>query len=91
MVTLPRGNRSGPRPLSRYCQGDEKHVDRPPRYGARARREPTMLGINNGRQPQLDNTSERGIEGGSSPRTAASRPWIGYHARTQDGQKGNPG
>ncbi len=67
--------------LSRgYCQGDEKHVDRPPRYWARARREPTMLGINNGRRPQLDNTSERGIEGGSSPRTAASRPWIGYPA-----------
>ena len=39
-----------------YCQVDEKLADRPPRYWARARREPTMLGIRNGRQPQLDST-----------------------------------
>ena len=41
----------------RYCQVDEKLVDHPPRCWARARREPAMLGIRNGRQPQLDNTS----------------------------------
>ena len=40
-----------------HCQVDEKHVNRPPRYWALARREPTMLGITNGRQPQLDNTA----------------------------------
>ena len=39
-----------------YCQVDEKLADRPPRYWARARREPAMLGIRNGCQPQLDNT-----------------------------------
>ena len=39
-----------------YCQVNEKLVDRPPRYWARASREPAMLGINNGRRPQLDNT-----------------------------------
>ena len=38
----------------RHCQVDEKVVDRPPRYWAPARREPAMLGIRNGRQPQLD-------------------------------------
>ena len=37
-----------------YCQVDEKLVDRPPRYWVLARREPTMLGIKTGRQPQLD-------------------------------------
>ena len=40
--------------LAGHCQVDEKHADRPPRYWALARREPTMLGIKNGRQPQLD-------------------------------------
>ena len=40
----------------RHCQVDENHVDRPPRYWALARRRPTMLGIKNSRQPQLDNT-----------------------------------
>ena len=44
------------RVLGQHYQVDEKHVDRPPRYCALARREPTMLGIKNGRQPQLDNT-----------------------------------
>ena len=39
-----------------YCQVDEKLVDLPPRYWARARREPAILGIRNGHQPQLDNT-----------------------------------
>ena len=38
----------------RHCQVDENHVDRPPRYWALARRGPTMLGIKNSRQPQLD-------------------------------------
>ena len=38
------------------CQVDAKLVDRPPRYCARVRREPAMLGIRNGCQPQLDNT-----------------------------------
>ena len=42
----------------RHCQVDENHVDRPPRYWALARRGPTMLGIKNSRQPQLDNTGE---------------------------------
>ena len=42
--------------LDGHCQVDEKLVDRPPRYWAPARREPAMLGIKNGRQPQLDNT-----------------------------------
>ena len=40
-----------------YCQVDEKLVDRPPRYWARASREPAMLGIKSGRRSQLDNTS----------------------------------
>ena len=40
----------------RHCQVDENHVDHPPRYWALARRGPTMLGIKNSRQPQLDNT-----------------------------------
>ena len=43
-------------PSRRYCQVDEKLADRPPRYWARARREPAMLGIRNGCQPQLDST-----------------------------------
>ena len=42
-----------------YCQVDEKLVDQPPRCWARSRREPAMLGIRNGRQPQLDNTREK--------------------------------
>ena len=45
-----------PPALGGYCQVDENLVDRPPRCWARARREPAMLGIRNGRQPQLDNT-----------------------------------
>ena len=47
---------SGGVPHDGHCQVDEKIVDRPPRYWAPARREPAMLGIKNGRQPQLDNT-----------------------------------
>ena len=43
-------------PSGGYCQVDEKLADRPPRYWARVRREPTMLGIRNGCQPQLDST-----------------------------------
>ena len=42
-----------------YCQVDKKLVDHPPRCWARARREPAMLGIRNGREPQLDNTRPR--------------------------------
>ena len=42
--------------LDGHCQVDEKLVDQPPRYWARARRDPAMLGIKNSRQPQLDNT-----------------------------------
>ena len=37
-----------------YCHIDEKLADRPQRYWARARCEPAMLSIRNGRQPQLD-------------------------------------
>ena len=44
-----------------YRQVDEKLVDRPPRYWARASREPAMLGIKNGRRPQLDNTHRRPV------------------------------
>ena len=36
-----------------YCQVDEKLVDQPPRCWARARREPAMLGIRNGRSLNL--------------------------------------
>ena len=53
-----------PRRWGGYCQVDEKLVDRPPRYWARANREPAILGIKNGRRPQLDNT-----------RTDDRRPW----------------
>ncbi len=41
----------------RHCQVDENHVDHLPRCWALARRGPSMLGIKNSRQPQLDNTS----------------------------------
>ena len=41
--------------------------DRPPRCWGPARREPAMLGIKNGRQPQLDNT-------GRAPRPPPARP-----------------
>ena len=46
---------------TRHCQVDEKHVVRPPRYWAPARREPAMLDIKNSRQPQLDNTVRRAL------------------------------
>ena len=42
-----------------HSQVDEKLIERPPRYWARVSREPAMLGIRNGRQPQLDNTDSR--------------------------------
>ena len=63
----------------RHCQVDENHVDRPPRYWALARRGPTMLGIKNSRQPQLDNTSPTTPAGASrrssaSPGTRSTRP-----------------
>ena len=59
-VVVVRDELAHGRPEERvgHCQVDEKHVDQPPRYCALARREPTMLGIKNGRQPQLDNTSD---------------------------------
>ena len=56
--------------LGGYCHVDEKLVDLPPRYWARARREPAILGIRNGHQPQLDNISPRAISNTSG---AASR------------------
>ena len=53
-VWTPRGLPRFPVLVLRYCQVDEKLVDRPPRYWVLARREPTMLGIKTGRQPQFD-------------------------------------
>ena len=44
--------------LQGHCQVGEKLVDRPPRYWAPARLEPTMLSIKNSPQPQLDNTAK---------------------------------
>ena len=63
-----------------YCQVDEKFVDRPPRYWARASREPAMLGIRNGRQPQLDNTSGKGVTavGTVTPAGRSAAPPRGY-------------
>ena len=68
--------RLGPPPPG-YCQVDVKLVDRPPRYCARVRREPAILGTRNGYQLQLDNTQ---------PGTAdASEPATEHHAqRPQD-------
>ena len=55
LVTVhPASEREDEELSRRYCQVDEKLVDRPPRYWARASREPAMLGIKNGRRPQLD-------------------------------------
>ena len=59
LTTLPTGVFSGLTVDIRYCQVDGKLVDRPPRYWARASREPAILGIRNGRQPQLDNTCRK--------------------------------
>ena len=64
----PAESRMTPPASSRYCQVDEKLVDLPPRYWARARREPAMLSIRNGRQPQLDNT----VAGALPPQAAAA-------------------
>ena len=44
-----------------HCQVDEKHVDQPPRYCALARREPTMLGIKNGRCCAVRKLTRNGI------------------------------
>ena len=55
-----------------YCQVNEKLVDRPPRYWARASREPAMLGIKNGRRPQLDNTRPLGVRFCSHPHDSGS-------------------
>ena len=57
-----------------YCQVDAKLVDRPPRYCARVRREPAMLGIRNGCQPQLDNTFTWPSQPRSSADPAACEP-----------------
>ena len=54
-------------PTYYHCQVDETLDDRPPRDLARARRELAMLGIGNGRQPQLDNT-------GWSPTSCVATP-----------------
>ena len=56
-----------------HCQVDENHVDRPPRYWALARREPTMLGIKNSRQPQLDNTLPSAARAHSPPAISPNR------------------
>ena len=64
------------RAVVRYCQVDEKLADRPPRYCARARREPAMLGIRNGCQPQLDSTGpviRQGKRGGGDDRGRSQR------------------
>ena len=63
----PKRRRTGPQGPSNalvdaivgYCQVDVKLVDRPPRYCARVRREPAILGTRNGYQLQLDNTRPR--------------------------------
>ena len=62
-----RGTGSAQYHPRRYCQVDDKLVDRPPRYWARASREPAMLGIRNGRQPQLDNTQPTRVAGVDAP------------------------
>ena len=63
VLIVPRSNRASAQAVAvimrGYCQVDAKLVDRPPRYWARASREPAMLGIKNGRRPQLDNTLKR--------------------------------
>ena len=64
----------------RYCQVDEKLVDRPPRYWARARRKPAILGIKNGRRPQLDNTAATTADPRYTPSTTQRE------ARTLDTQ-----
>ena len=72
--------RPGREPRRRYCQVDEKLVELPPRYWARASREPAMLGIRNGRQPQLDNTSGKGVTavGTVTPVGRSAAPPRGY-------------
>ena len=68
-----------------YCQVDEKLVDLPQRYWVRARPEPTMLGIRNGRQPHLDNTSARippAMASSSTPNTSPSAPTCPPRGRT---------
>ena len=59
---------------SRYCQVDGRLVDRPPRYWARASREPATLGIRNGRQPQLDNTLIWAYDGRTGWRNQPTAP-----------------
>ena len=61
------------RPTRGHCQVDGNHVDRPPRYWALARREPTMLGIKNSRQPQLDNTLPSAARAHSPPAISPNR------------------
>ena len=67
-----------------HCQVDEKVVDRPPIYWAPARREPAMLGIRNGRQPQLDNTRAlRRPSAGTISATAAIRELRAHEIRAK--------
>ena len=55
--------------------------------GSRARR--LLLSSVAGEPDKIDgqSSSERGIEGGSSAKTGASRPWIGYPARARTVKK----
>ena len=77
-----------------YCQVDEKLVDQLPRCWARARREPAMLGIRNGRQPQLDNTQRiafydpGGSWGSSTCPSASASAEYGEAASNLDGAGG---
>ena len=76
------GDRLADDPIHRYCQVDEKLVDRPPRYWAQARREPAMLGIRNGLQPQLDNTlkmNETVVDYGNPPWMSSAALRFGFH------------
>ena len=80
---IARRLRRAPSTVSRgYCQVDEKLVDRPPRYWAQARREPAMLGIRNGLQPQLDNTlkmNETVVDYGNPPWMSSAALRFGFH------------
>ena len=75
-----------------YCQVDEKLVDRPPRYWAQARREPAMLGIRNGLQPQLDNTLKMNktvVDYGNPPWMSSAALRFGFHRGAHTG-RGRP-
>ena len=67
-----QGNAKTREGRQRYCQVDEKLVDQPPRCWDRARREPAMLGIRNGRQPQLDQYRACRVIGSGRTRSACN-------------------